>query len=174
MTDDDLYFHITRALKSKQAQRLCQGRHVSTTDVVGELYLKLRSLANSEVITNPGGWVFTNSIGYLKNHLSKEYGTKRVPSDLEYMAKKREQIDPMGLVADQLDVESIARSLAAELERLPAEERDAVKARAGIGEFSCRALAAKTGLCPQTVCTRANKGIRKLQTALRKLGEGYS
>jgi DNA-directed RNA polymerase specialized sigma24 family protein len=53
-----------------------------------------------------------------------------------------------------------------EIERLPRHERDALRALAGTGDESCRAMARRCGTSPQTVSNWAAIARQKLQPRL--------
>lgn len=73
---------------------------------------------------------------------------------------------PERLRPPEFETAEVRERITAELRRLPKREREAVTAYAGVSDESCRELAMRYGISPQTACNWAVAAIKKLRPKL--------
>ena len=76
------------------------------------------------------------------------------------------RLDPPLDVDDPGEIAELRECVAQQLERLPARQRDAVSAWTHLSGESCRSVAKRHGVSPQTVCNWAAAAIARLRPAL--------
>ncbi len=171
MDSESLHAELTRFLGSKQACRLSNRYRVAPNDTIGALYLRLRKRAEQNILDDPTAWVNANGYRALQTHLREEYGSggkfnnfaqPGVREDLAARVKVREDVELADEIAERLDSQTELSWLNGALEKLTQQERDALLAHVHADGTTCRSVAARSGVCTQTVCNRAVKAKAKL------------
>jgi DNA-directed RNA polymerase sigma subunit (sigma70/sigma32) len=74
--------------------------------------------------------------------------------------------EPEASCRDVMEAREIAKIVWDSFSRLERREQDALAARAGISGESCRDVAKRYGVCPQTVCNWASNAAYNLRPRL--------
>lgn len=156
MTAIDLFHHLMRFLRGRQAYALCHPYHIEPTEALGELFLRLLRRID-QPIQKPQAWVAANARGYLQHFLRRE--CRSVHAE----AVER------GIVEMEIERKEIRQVLERELAALPDRERDALTGLAGVDGVSCRTVARRYGVSPETARNWAAAARKKLAPRLEGL-----
>lgn len=109
-------------------------------------------------------WVFGIARNLLRAYLRRGYAERR--------ALTRLGVDPVELsqegharIEEQAGLATLRAALAAELDRLPSGQRDALVLRV-VEELPFELVAARLGVTPETARARVSRGLRTLQARL--------
>jgi len=154
VTRDELYDSITTYTQTSKARRFCQINRIDTDDAKHEIFVKLAS-CDLTVVEKPANWVARCGWRALLDLAEKDQRLRFT-----------DELSEIPAPAEGQSLSERAMRVRHAIDALPTTHRDALMARVGISTESCRTVAKRNRVTPQTICNWARKAADSIRSEL--------